>query len=78
MNLSADTLMQALTASDAEIARLKAENSVLRGQLGVAARELRAAQDGAKALKAELDRLQLGRAMQAQPGASRFELLEVE
>jgi len=76
--LSADTLAQALTAADAEIARLKAENSVLRGQIDVALREAKLATEGAKALKAELDRLQVGRAMQLQPGASRFALLEVE
>lgn len=84
---SADTLMQALMQSGAEITRLEAEVSVLRGQLSVAERELKASRDGAKALKVQLDRLQARAAVPppapaptpaAEPPATRFSLLEVD
>ncbi len=80
--------MQALTQSGAEITRLEAEVSLLRGQLGVAERELKASRDGAKALKTELDRLRARVAAPppapapvpapAAPPATRFSLLEVD
>ena len=85
---SAKTLMQALAQSGAEIARLEAEVSLLRGQLSVAERDLKASKDGAKALKAELDRLRARAAVPppapvqapvpAAPPATRFSLLEVD
>lgn len=85
---SADTLMQALTQSGAEITRLEAELFVLRGQLSVAERELKASRDGAKALETELGRLRARVAAPppapapvpapAAPPATRFSLLEVD